>query len=151
MGAHTHDFAVVLSPKHRCHRPDAVEGAGHVSLENLGPGLLRQPPERAVARDPGIVDEEVYAPESMLGFPDELLDSRPVPHIAALRVNLDSHPHQRRLGQQRLFGHIATWHVDKAECDVASEPAKLHRDVPAEPGGSAGDDGNLAAPTFADR
>src|SRR5215208_5833232 len=62
MGAHTHDFAVVLSPKQRCHRPDAVEGAGHVGLENLGPGLLRQAPEGAVARDPGAGDEEVDAP-----------------------------------------------------------------------------------------
>ena len=89
--------------------------------------------------------------ELLLGLLDELLDRLPVADVAAPGVDLDAHGGERGLGQERLLAHVPARHVHEAERNVAAQPAELHRDVPAEAGGAAGDDGHLAAPPLADR
>ena len=129
VGADADDLAEVLGPEDRRHRTDAVESAGDVGVQHLGPGLLAQPPERAVVGDAGIVDQEVDPAQLLLGLVDELLHRLPVADVAAPGVHPDAHGRQRGLGQQRLLADVAARHVHEAERHVAAEPAELHGDV----------------------
>ena len=150
--AHAHDLAVVLAPEDRRDGADAVERAGHVGVQHLAPGVLAQAPERAVAGDAGVVDQEVDAAEPLLGLADER--ARPPPGRArrtARASTLDAHRRQRGLGQHRLLADVPARHVHEAEGDVAAELAELDGDVPSEPGGAPGDDRDLASPARADR
>jgi len=150
-GAHVHDLAVVLGPEHRGHGADAVERAGHVGVEHLAPGVVGEPPERPVARDARVVDQEMDAAQPIARFTDEVLHPGPVAHVAAAGV--DAHPHGRDggFGEERLLGDVPAREVDVAEGEVTALPRKLERDRPAQSGGAAGHDGHLALEAFGDR
>ena len=80
-----------------------------------------------------------------------MVDRVPVAHVAPHGEDADAHGGERGLGEQGLLAHVPAGHVHEAEGDVAAELAELDRDVPAEAGGAAGDDRDLAAPAGAGR
>ena len=138
------DLAVALGA-HRGRRGlDAVEGAGHVGLHHLAPRLGGEPPQRAVVRDAGVVDEAVDAAEPLLDLGHEALDFVVVADVAARRVDADAERFDRRLGQQRLGGDVAPGHFHEVEGDAGAALGEVEADGAPQPRRSTRDDDHSA-------
>src|SRR5690606_26550252 len=95
------DLAVLLRPHRRRDRPDHVEGAREVRVDDVVPLILLHAPECTVTRDPCVVDEDMEVSEGVERFVYERLRLCRIPHVTLTAVRRDlelTHLLQRDLG-----------------------------------------------------
>ena len=126
----------------RFHDPDgflgAQEHAGEIDVDDLPPGLERQLLERHRRRpDPGIVEQDVEAPEGRLGLGEQRLDGLRVAHVGRDRQALRPDRVAGGRGLVELVLPPARQH------DRVALPHQGQGDGFADPGAGTGDEGDL--------
>ena len=108
------------------------------------PRFVRQPPQRTVVSDTGVVHQKVNATQLGVGCLDKRLDLVALANVTAVA----EYPHavrpQRGLGEERLLENIPPGKLDVVERHMDAATGKFEADRPPEAGCTAGHHGHLA-------
>src|SRR5690606_1427766 len=105
------------------------------------PLFVRQPPDRTIAGDAGVVHQDVQAAQLLDGPLHEAFDGGRVADVAPLAMHADPQLSDLAGGPLGRFGEFAVAVVvEKVEGDVGTVAGELEGDRAADAGGAAGDD-----------
>src|SRR5688572_7437631 len=139
------DFAVLVGPHDRRDGADHVKGAAEIGLDHFVPFLVFHAPQRAVARDAGVVDEDVNVAQDVNGFFDKAVHERAVADVTGATEDFHFHLPQLGGGPLGLLFDPAIAVVEIVEGYVRAMAGQLEHDRAAD-ARSAARDNRTSAP-----